>query len=165
MLDPTRPVIDTSGYVHVETDIFDCHDYDQNTETFKARYDALLNPKKPEDVHQNHNRWDWQKIMEYPYFVSEFGGTWWHDINEDEKGGRKQSWGYGKAPENIEEFYARFESLVTTLLDNPRIFAFCYTQLTDVEQEQNGIVYYDRRKKFDMARLHKIMTKQAAIEK
>jgi hypothetical protein len=34
-----------------------------------------------------------------------------------------------------------------------------------VEQEQNGIFYYDRRRKFDMARLHKIMTKVAAIEK
>ena len=165
MIDPTRPVIDTSGYVHVETDIFDCHDYDQNVESFKARYDALLNPQKPEDVHQNNNRWDWREIMEYPYFVSEFGGTWWQDTNEAEKGERRQSWGYGKAPEDIEEFYKRFEGLVTTLLDNPRIFAFCYTQLTDVEQEQNGIFYYDRSKKFDMARLHKIMTKQAAIEK
>jgi beta-galactosidase/beta-glucuronidase len=167
MLDPTRPVIDTSGYVHVETDIFDCHDYDQNVKTFKARYDALLDPKKPEDVHQNNNRWDWQEIMEYPYFVSEFGGTWWHEAEEGEHGDseRKQSWGYGKAPESIEEFYARFEGLVSALLDNPRIFAFCYTQLTDVEQEQNGIFYYDRRRKFDMARLHKIMTKVAAIEK
>ena len=171
MLDPTRPVIDTSGYVHVETDIFDCHDYDQDPVTFKARYDALLNPQKPEDVFQNNNnprhanRWDWREIMKYPYFVSEFGGTWWHEANEEEKGDRKQSWGYGKAPESIEGFYKRFEGFITALLDNPRIFAFCYTQLTDVEQEQNGIVYYDRRKKFDMARLHKIMTKPAAIEK
>ncbi|MCL2099429.1 MAG: beta-galactosidase [Oscillospiraceae bacterium] len=163
-LDPTRPVIDTSGYVHVETDIFDCHDYDQDPVTFKARYDALLDPQKPEDVFQNNNNWDWRKVIEYPYFVSEFGGTWWHDISRETQN-HKQSWGYGKAPEDIEEFYKRFEALVTALLDNPRIFAFCYTQLTDVEQEQNGIVYYDRRKKFDMARLHKIMTKQAAIER
>jgi hypothetical protein len=41
----------------------------------------------------------------------------------------------------------------------------CYTQLTDVEQEQNGIVNYDRSKKFDMARLHGILTKKAAIER
>ena len=161
MIDPTRVVIDTSGYVHVETDIFDCHDYEQDPAIFKARYDALLDPKKQEDVFQNNNRWNYKKIMEYPYFVSEFGGARWNEAAAEEKA----SWGYGNNPKTIEEFYDRFEKLVTALLDNPRIFALCYTQLTDVEQEQNGIVYYDRRKKFDMSRLHKVLTKPAAIEK
>ena len=164
-LDPTRPVIDTSGYVHTETDIFDCHDYDQDPKALRARHEALINASKPEDVFQNHNKWDWEVIAkDYPYFVSEFGGTWWSEVSKETQN-HQQSWGYGKAPEDIEKFYERFEGLVSALLDNPRIFAFCYTQLTDVEQEQNGIVYYDRRKKFDMARLHKIMTKVAAIEK
>ena len=163
-IDSTRPVIDTSGYVHVETDIFDIHDYEQNVEVFKNRYDALLDENNKAEIFQNDNRWDRAKIMEYPYFVSEFGGTWWSEVSS-EANNDKQSWGYGKAPEDIENFYERFDGLVTALLDNPRICAFCYTQLTDVEQEQNGIVYYDRRKKFDMARLHKIMTKIAAIEK
>ena len=170
LIDPTRPVIDTSGYVHVETDIFDIHDYDQNPETFKERYLALLDADNKAAVFQNDNKWDREKIMKYPYFVSEFGGTWWQDVGRDDPGAPQgdahtQSWGYGKAPEDIETFYKRFEGLVSALLENPRICAFCYTQLTDVEQEQNGIVYYDRRKKFDMARLKKIMTKKAAIEK
>jgi hypothetical protein len=43
--------------------------------------------------------------------------------------------------------------------------AFCYTQLTDVMQEKNGIYSFDRREKFDAERLYKIMTKKAAIEK
>ena len=169
-IDPTRLVIDTSGYVHVETDIFDIHDYDQNVETFRKRYLALLDENNKEEIFQNDNKWDREKIMELPYFVSEFGGTWWSDVGRDAPGAPQgessmQSWGYGKAPDDIENFYERFNGLVSALLDNPRICAFCYTQMTDVEQEQNGIVYYDRRKKFDMARLHKIMTKTAAIEK
>ena len=40
-LDPTRPVNDASGYVHVATDIFSVHDYDQNPATFIQRYDLL----------------------------------------------------------------------------------------------------------------------------
>ncbi len=40
-LDATRPVIDTSGYVHVETDIYDVHDYDQNPETLTERHAPL----------------------------------------------------------------------------------------------------------------------------
>ena len=51
------------------------------------------------------------------------------------------------------------------ILDNKDIFAYCYTQLTDVEQELNGIYYYDRTEKFDAQRLYKINTKVAAIEK
>jgi hypothetical protein len=178
-IDSTRPVIDTSGYVHVETDIFDVHDYDQNPESFKARYDVLLDETQKNQIFQNrddwtmrhnsYNDWDADKILSLPYFVSEFGGTWWNDAGRDDPGApqgsnQTQSWGYGKAPEDIENFYARFEGLVRALLDNPAICAFCYTQLTDVEQEQNGIVYYDRGKKFDMARLRKILTKRAAAE-
>ena len=37
---------------------------------------------------------------------------------------------------------------------------YCYTQLTDVEQEQNGNYNYDRSKKFDMSRIKKIFSKQ-----
>ncbi|MCL2095289.1 MAG: beta-galactosidase [Oscillospiraceae bacterium] len=163
LTDPSRPVIDASGYVHVETDIFDAHDYDQNPESFKRRYDALLDSTNTSEIFQNDNRWEREKIMSLPYFVSEFGGTWWHEESAESEN-HTQSWGYGKAPEDIEKFYERFEGLVSALLDNPAIFALCYTQLTDVEQEQNGIVYYDRRKKFDMARLRRILTKKAAIE-
>ncbi len=42
---------------------------------------------------------------------------------------------------------------------------FCYTQLTDVEQERNGLYYYDRRPKFDPKIIHAITAREAAIEK
>ena len=32
----------------------------------------------------------------------------------------------------------------------PRIIGVCYTQLTDVEQEINGLLTYDRKPKFDV---------------
>jgi len=44
------------------------------------------------------------------------------------------------------------------------MFGYCYTQLTDVFQEQNGVVRFDRTLKFDMKRLHEIQTQRAAIE-
>ena len=51
------------------------------------------------------------------------------------------------------------------LLDNPCMFGFCYTQLTDVEQEQNGLYTYDRKAKFEPAKIRKILSREAAIEK
>ena len=54
------------------------------------------------------------------------------------------------------------------LLDHPRVCGFCYTQLTDVEQEQNGMYYYDRSRKFSQEiydRIRAANVAVAAIEK
>ena len=61
--------------------------------------------------------------------------------------------------------FARYKGQCDAQLDNPNLFGFCYTQLTDVEQEHNGLYYYDRRPKFDLRRLHDITSRQAAYER
>lgn len=153
--DPMRPVIDTSGYYHtLKTDIYDVHDYCQDPEAFKKNYDPLITREGV--LHENGQpvHYDYKK----PYFVSEYGGIQW--VTQQADG----AWGYGVAPKDIEEFYTRLEGLTSVLLDNPMICAFCYTQLTDVYQETNGIYNFDRTEKFDMDRINKIFTKKAAIE-
>ncbi len=151
-IDTTRPCIDTSGNFHVETDIFDVHDYEQNPEIFKEHYDRLMTENLLND------RFD--KIQHYdgkmPTFVSEYGGIRW---SED-----KDSWGYGATPKSPEEYIARFKGLTDALLDNDQMFGLCYTQLTDVEQEQNGIYTYNRVPKFDQNIYYDIMSRKAAIE-
>ena len=153
-LDPTRPVIDTSGWTHVEgaTDIMDWHDYDQNPETFKQRYIDVANGTpifRKERIHT--------PII--PRFISEYGGIKW-DVNSN----LENAWGYGNAPKTEEEFLTRFKGLAEALLFNPFITGLCYTQLTDVEQETNGLYTYDRKEKFDPAFFHSVLTQKAAIE-
>jgi len=155
-IDPYRPVIDTSGYVHVVTDIYDVHDYEQDPKEFASHYVSLKTGVGEVYVNDPHM----EKYEGQPYFVSEMGGIFW-DISE--KG--SDDWGYGENPKDIEEFYTRFEGLINILLDNPKMCALCYTQLTDVFQEKNGIYAFDRREKFDAERLYKILTRKAAIEK
>ena len=160
LYDPTRPVLDVSGYSHglAESDIYDGHDYDQDPKTFKARHDGLRRNRpfvKDTLLHQS-IPWHGQ-----PYFVSEFGGIWW---NPRAKPG-DASWGYGDRPKTLGEYYRRFEGLCAALLDNPRMFGYSYTQLTDVFQEQNGIFFFDRRKKYDLARVRAAQVRRAAIEK
>jgi hypothetical protein len=72
--------------------------------------------------------------------------------------------GLWRRTQDLEEFYSRYGGLVAALLDNPNLFGFCYTQLTDVEQEHNGLYYYDRRPKFDLQRLHDFTARPAAYE-
>lgn len=54
------------------------------------------------------------------------------------------------------------------MLSHPRICGFCYTQLTDIEQEQNGLFSYDRTKKFEDTvydRIREVNRRAAEIEK
>lgn len=151
-LDPTRPCIDTSGGFHTKTDIFDVHNYLQDADKFKAIYDELRN-----GVFHN----DWEHEQSYhnePAFVSEFGGFTW---SSKENGG----WGYGEAPKTEQEFKERFLKMCKALLDNEKIMGFCYTQLTDVEQEQNGLYTYNREPKFDYKEFKELLSNPAAIEK
>lgn len=151
--DATRPCIDTSGNYHVITDIYDLHDYEQNPIEFANHY-AELGKSNQFDfwtAFKDRQQYDGKK----PFFVSEYGGIAWNAEN---------GWGYGNAPKTEEEFLDRLKGLTDVLLDNPDMFGLCYTQLTDVEQEQNGLYTYDRKPKFAPEIIHEIFARKAAIE-
>jgi hypothetical protein len=154
--DPTRPCIDTSGTYHVITDIFDVHNYEQDPVKFKETYDKLYTENVLVDHHKCRQTWRGE-----PVFVSEYGGIGFKlDSNDHCK-----AWSYGTSTASYEEFYARYKGLTDAILDNPRMFGFCYTQLTDVEQEVNGLYTFETREpKFDMAIISKINKRKAAIE-
>ena len=154
-LDKTRPCIDTSGNYHVITDIWDVHNYDQNPVSFKETYDKLLENDELVDPTNERCAVHYEGGI---VFVSEYGGIGWvADSNE-------KAWGYGNNPKTEEEYKARYKGLTDVLLDNEKMFAFCYTQLTDVEQEQNGVYTYDRRPKFEPEFYYEVNTRKAAIE-
>ena len=153
-LDKTRPCIDTSGNFHVITDIFDLHDYEQKPEVFKEHYDMLMTEGKLFDNHERR-----QKYPGGPTFISEYGGIRW-SVNENEQ----NAWGYGDAPKNKYEFIERYKGLTDALLDNDQMFGFCYTQLYDVEQEQNGLYTYSRKPKFETSIFRAINSRKAKIE-
>ena len=152
-LDPTRPVNDASGYVHAQTDLWTVHNYEQDP----AKLQTQLTPDSDNGVWRNFPEHE----VEYegqPYLVDEFGGIKW--IPENRRAYADNSWGYGHAPKTLEEFYARLEGQVDAILGQEHISGYCYTQLTDVEQEQNGIYNYDRSAKFDMRRIAAIFGKR-----
>ena len=160
-MDRSRPCIDTSGWYHVETDIFDLHDYIQEPEKFGETYCKETPAEAIEYNHKTHKTFG---RLPYTYngepvFVSEYGGIKW-DVNS----GLSKAWGYGNAPTTVEEFMARYKGLTDILLDTPYLCGFCYTQLYDVEQETNGLYTYSREAKFDMDAIKAINTRQAKIE-
>lgn len=149
-LDPSRPIIETSGYTHglPDPEVLDAHDYDQNPLTFRARWtpgDSPL-PDRYSGTSFSSN---------IPFMISEYGGIGW---------ATGEGWGYGNAPKSLEEFYERLGGLTSALTDNPFMFGFVYTQLTDVEQERNGLYTFDRKPKFDLAKLKSIFGRPTAYE-
>lgn len=156
-IDSTRPCIDSSGWFHVKTDIYDVHDYDQDPASLTANYQNLENgimndfiARTPGLMHKQ--SYDGKKAV----FISEYGGIAW---NKDSSG-----WGYGNSPKTEEEFIDRFTKLTESLLQNKSLLGFCYTQLTDVEQEQNGLYTYHRQPKFDSKIISAVLQQKAAIE-
>ncbi len=150
-IDPNRPVNDVSGYLHIKTDIWSGHLYEQDPGKFRKQLESVVEGK-PYTGHREH-------CCAYegePYLLDEFGGIKWNPSQQDNS---KKSWGYGTPPASMDEYYARLEALVNVVLSLNDCVGYCYTQLTDVESEQNGIYYYNRDLKFDMEVIRKIFSK------
>jgi len=137
-LDTTRPVIDASGGIHFVSDMFDIHDYEQDPAKLAASLQKMVDEKGYFHNPLHNPQLKRNVYMGQPYWISEYGGILWGD----------DGWGYGQSVRSVEEFADRYVGLTKALLDCPINCGFCYTQLTDVEQEQNGLYKYDRSRKF-----------------
>lgn len=85
-----------------------------------------------------------------PVFLSEFGGIAIED-------GDDKSWGYNGKVRNKKEFLGKLEELFSAAGKIPYLRGYCYTQLTDVEQETNGILDMERNPKIDLKELRRII--------
>ena len=138
-IDPSRPVNGIAGDVHFMSDIWSIRNYESDA----MRFAQHLKPNNRMAFYNNQ-----------PFFIGEFGGILWTESPK-----RDNSWGYGGMLTNEEGFYERLEGLIQTIASSPDVTGFCYTQLTDIDLEKNGIYYYDRRPKLDMQRIKTIFEK------
>ncbi|MDF2815277.1 MAG: glycoside hydrolase family 2 [Paenibacillus sp.] len=137
-IDTTRPVISNDGWEHVKSDICSIHDYESKEDVLRVRYSNLdqtlaFRPgKRPIYV-------PGYSYQGEPVLVTEFGGISFRKSDWE-------GWGYSAAS-NDRDYLERLQAVVRPLLQSPVVQGFCYTQLTDVEQEINGLVTYDRQLK------------------
>ncbi len=157
-LDPTRPVITNDGWEHVRSDIWTVHDYAFDGATLRERYGSVA---ALEHTLRNINPGQYALFVKEverrgePVMITEYGGLSYAPA-------RGERWyGYG-AVRSSEEFEAKYAELTSAILDCASIAGFCYTQLTDTEQESNGLLTADRTPKLDPARIHAINTQPAA---
>ena len=155
-IDTTRPCIAVSGNYHINNmEIYDVHDYCDSFETFTNGYSRIDKGIVLDQIARGEG--NIQKLSGQPVFVSEYGGFAFIAENED-------GWGYGESAKTQEELFKRYADYTNSLLDNPEIMGFCYTQLYDVEQEKNGIYTYNRVPKLDIEKIRKVNIRKAKIE-
>ena len=142
-IDNTRPVISNDGWEHTISDIITIHDYKQDDELLYEKYTdkekkVLNNLEEYNGKHRlfaNGYRYEGQ-----PVIMSEYGGI---AINSEE------GWGYGKQVKDEKELVERLTKLTKAIKNIPYITGYCYTQLTDVQQEINGLMDEKRNCKIE----------------
>ena len=143
-LDRTRPVVGNDGWEHTLTDLCTLHDYGLPDE-LRARYrsldNALQSSGRPQPAYLPGYGYRGEPVL-----VTEFGGL---------KLGGGGGWGYEVAPDRT-AFVETYRALIAALMGPGPVTGLCYTQLTDVEQEQNGLVTADRVPKVDPALIRPI---------
>lgn len=146
-LDPSRLAISNDGWEHTVSDVLTIHDYEGEKEVLKDRYSKLERTLQFTPADRSLYVPGFQ-YRDEPVVVSEFGGIAY-------KKSDWEGWGYTSASSN-EDFIARYYSVVSGLLESPLVQGFCYTQLTDVEQEINGLLTYDRKPKVELSAIREI---------
>ena len=146
-LDPTRPVNDCSGWCHAMTDLWTVHPYRPGAKEFR---EAIA----PADGGVMVTNPDFEvPYRGQPYIVDEFGGFKYTPGAANDPAG----WGYhGIELADGDALCAKIREQVEVMLADDRVVGYCYTQLTDVEQEQNGILLYDRTPKAPLEKFAEI---------
>ena len=147
-IDDTRIISTNDGFETIEeSDILGIHDYDiKNAEEFSVKYNGNYDGMYPQG-------WalfaDGHKYKGQPVLLTEFGGI---AFVSEQKG---EAWGYGNGAKNAEELLERLEQLINGIAQT-EFQGYCYTQLIDVQQEVNGLLYADRTPKVDLNNLKNV---------
>ncbi|MGJ5820765.1 glycoside hydrolase family 2 protein [Paludibaculum fermentans] len=153
-MDPSRLVIDNEGWQHTEaTDLFAVHDYTANYDGLKARWAKVeVKPGAALPSHGMNYLAPGNVYNGSPLYLSEFGG-----IAYILPGSKvpAEAWGYSGVEKTPEAALGRLSGQYDAIAQSP-IMGICYTQITDVEQEINGLMSYDRKPKFDVKKLKEL---------
>ena len=146
-LDKTRLVLSNDGWEHICSDVLTVHDYEQEEEILNKRYQSR---KEIEEFVSAGRK---MCVGDYvcsgkPILLSEFGGI---SFEKDEKG-----WGYASV-KTKEEFLTCLSKIFKQVYLSKHLQGFCYTQLTDIFSETNGLLSFNREPKVPLEKIKEIV--------
>jgi beta-galactosidase/beta-glucuronidase len=140
-LDPDRLVIDNDGWEHAVTDLITVHDYTQDPAELEQRYSSVAQCMAFSPANRTIMLDSAEGPGHRPLLVTECGGI---ALNPEE------GWGYA-VTNNESDLLTGYQAIISALTRSPVVTGWCYTQFTDVEQEQNGLLTIDRHPKVPIA--------------
>lgn len=146
-LDSSRLVISNDGWEHAKTDLLTIHDYESSGAVLSERYVTLESTIEARPAQRDLYVQGFQHDGK-PILLTEFGGVAYRKSQQE-------GWGYSTADDEA-DFVKRLSEIVEAVYASPILQGFCYTQLTDVEQEINGLLTYDRQPKTDLETIARI---------
>ncbi len=159
-LDPSRPVISNDGWEQPDSDLWTIHDYAATGEELRERYGSAA----AVDAMLTHGRPGGRRVVltpdaddprgGRPVMLTEFGGLSFRPQGEE--------WfGYSTVT-SAAELLDRLDELTRAITDSPELAGFCYTQLSDTEQEKNGLLTADRQPKLPLEQIHRLFSRPSA---
>lgn len=144
-MDIMRPVITNDGWEHTISDIITLHDYEELGELLFARYDGNKDEVMDNEIytstgHRSTMAGDYLYDGQ-PVIITEYGGAAFS--------GDDSTWGYGNKVDSKEKYLARYDDITCAVKRLPWVCGYCYTQVSDVQQEVNGLMDIDRNYKAD----------------
>ena len=158
LIDRTRFVISNDGWEHTDSSLITLHHYEQDAKKFAVQFGTLESALTSTFDYSNKKAMaDGHEYAGQPVLITEFGGAAY--VASTKENG---NWGYGQCVKDDAEFIGRFDSLVSFIAGLPYCEGYCYTQLSDVEQEVNGLLTHDHHFKVDPGKLKAIQDKAAS---
>ncbi len=184
-LAPDALVVDNSGWLHVDTDLFDIHRYDHDPAVLRTVLEAAITDGWKMDWRidfEAFGNWgpaaDADGIVHFdtspsargdavlgftgqPVVISELGGVGFVVPDDGIEGGEGTDIGHSPTSEErfvyseaatADEFADAISQLVG-VVEELGLAGWCWTQVSDIEQEQNGLFTYDRRPKLPARRI------------
>ena len=154
--DGTRLCSSNDGWEQTKTDICALHDY------AAEKAEVLQHFQSFEEVIEH--SWDWRPTYADGYsptgdeamMITEYGGIAFVNKSREMDGNDEEAWGYHGRVKDEEEFFRRFKGVTDAIREIPYCQGYCYTQLTDVMQEINGILDPNRTPKVDIEKFAQI---------
>ena len=153
--DGTRICSGNDGWEQTHSDICGLHDYTDNRTMLEKHFaDRNFIEKQTCDGRRAYAD-GYPCTGKEAFMVTEYGGIAFANIGIQGEMGGMQTWGYHGKETDEEAFFARYEACTEAVIRIPFCQGYCYTQLTDVMQEINGLLTPDRKPKMNVERLCK----------
>ena len=157
--DGTRICSGNDGWEQAHTDICGLHDYTGSKEMLEKHFaDRDFIEKQTCDGRRAYAD-GYVPTGKEAFMVTEYGGIAFANIGLQGEIGGMETWGYNGKESDEESFFKRYEGCTETVLNIPFCQGYCYTQLTDIMQEINGLLTPDRKPKMDVERVRKLNRK------